>query len=76
MCKIFNEFKLKGLDFKTDPIKISESILDKRKYDFKSANLLDCKENIVFYDRGIHEITAYLNLIDKSSKYWDKLPYK
>tara|TARA_B100000989_G_scaffold286954_1_gene256111 strand:+ start:970 stop:1518 length:549 start_codon:yes stop_codon:yes gene_type:complete len=74
--EIFNEFRLKGLDFKTDPIKISESILDKRKYDFKSANLLDCKENIVFYDRGIHEITAYLNLIDKSSKYWDKLPYK
>ena len=31
---------------------------------------------MVFYDRGIHEITAYLNSIGKSSVYWDELPFK
>ena len=74
--EIFNKFKLKGSDFKTDPIKISEDILDKRKHDFESANLINCRESIVFYDRGIHEITAYLNSVGKSSKYWDELPSK
>ena len=69
--EIFNKFKLKGSDFKTDP-----DILDKRKHDFESANLINCRESIVFYDRGIHEITAYLNSIGKSSKYWDELPSK
>ena len=74
--EIFNEFKLKGLEFKSDPIKISENILYKRKNDFESANLIDCKGSIIFYDRGIHEITAYLNFIRKSSKHWDELPLK
>ena len=74
--EIFDEFKLKGLEFKTDPIRISENIFYKRKYDFESASILDCKESVVFYDRGIHEITAYLNSIGKSSKYWDELPHK
>ena len=74
--EIFNEFKLRGLEFKTDPIKISENIFDKRKHHFESANLLDSKRNVVFYDRGIHEITAYLSSIGKSSKYWDELPFK
>ena len=74
--EIFNEFKLKGSNFKTDPIKISKNILDKRKHDFESANLIDCRESVVFYDRGIHEITAYLNSIGKSSMYWDELPFK
>ena len=74
--EIFNKFKLKGSDFKTDPIKISENIFDKRKHDFESANLINCRESVVFYDRGIHEITAYLNSISKSTKYWDKVPFK
>ena len=40
------------------------------------ANHIDCRESVVFYDRGIHEITAYLNSIGKSSVYWDELPFK
>ena len=52
--EIFNEFKLKGSNFKTDPIQISKNILDKRKHDFESANHIDCRESVVFYDRGIH----------------------
>ena len=74
--EIFNEFKNKGSNFMSDPIKISKNIFDKRKHDFESANLINCRESIVFYDRGIHEITAYLNSIGKSLKYWDELPFK
>ncbi len=73
--EILNEFKLRGLEFKTDPIKISESIFKKRELDYKAANLLDCKKTCVFFDRGIHEITAYLRSINKSSKYWDRIPF-
>ncbi len=72
--EIFNEFKLKGLEFKTNPIEISKNIFKKRKLDFESANHLDCKENLIFYDRGIHEVTAYLRSIGNSSKYWDNIP--
>ena len=74
--EIFNEFKLEGLEFKTKPIKISQSILNKRKHDFESAVEIKCKGDTVFFDRGIHEITAYLQSISKSSDYWDKLPFE
>ena len=72
--EIFDEFKLKGLEFKTDPIEISKNIFKKRKLDFEAADQIECKGNLVFYDRGIHEVTAYLRSIGNSSNYWDKLP--
>tara|TARA_B100001057_G_scaffold417904_1_gene436858 strand:+ start:59 stop:601 length:543 start_codon:yes stop_codon:yes gene_type:complete len=72
--EIFNEFKLKGLEFKTGPIEISKNIFNKRKLDFEAADQIECKDNLVFFDRGIHEVTAYLRSIRNSSNYWDKLP--
>ena len=72
--EIFDEFKLKGLEFKTDPIEISKNIFKKRKLDFEAADKLDCKEDLIFYDRGIHEVTAYLRSIGNSSEYWDNIP--
>ena len=72
--EIFDEFKLRGLEFKTDPIEISKNIFKKRKLDFEAAERLECKDNLIFYDRGIHEVTAYLRSIASSSNYWDKLP--
>lgn len=72
--EIFDEFKLKGLEFKTNPIEISKNIFKKRKLDFEAAGRIECKDNIIFYDRGIHEVTAYLRSIHSSSNYWDKLP--
>ena len=72
--EIFDEFKLKGLEFKTDPIEISKNIFKKRKLDFEAADQLDCKEDLIFYDRGIHEVTAYLRSIGNSSEYWDNIP--
>ncbi len=72
--EIFDEFKIKGLEFKTDPVEISKNIFKKRKLDFETAEQLDCKQNLIFFDRGIHEVTAYLRSIGNSSKYWDNLP--
>lgn len=74
--EIFDEFKLKGLEFKTDPIEISKNIFRKRKLDFDAADRVACKDNLIFYDRGIHEVTAYLRSIGNSTNYWDELPLK
>ncbi len=74
--EILDKFKLKGLEFKNNPHEISKEIFIKRDIDYNKANLLKCKKNIVFYDRGIHEITAYLNSINMSSDYWNNLPKK
>tara|TARA_B100001564_G_scaffold359247_1_gene380304 strand:+ start:1240 stop:1782 length:543 start_codon:yes stop_codon:yes gene_type:complete len=73
---ILSDYKQKGLEFKSDPIKISEEILERRHNDFKKGSILECKDNVVFYDRGIHEITAYLRSINQSTSYWDNLPSK
>ena len=71
---ILSDYKQRGSEFKSDPIKISEEIFKRRHHDYKIADTLNCKENLAFYDRGIHEITAYLRSIDNSSSYWDNLP--
>ena len=73
---ILSDYSLKGSSFKLDPIKISNEILKKRDSDYNDALNISCKNDIIFYDRGIHEITAYLNSIGKSSMYWDELPFK
>ena len=72
--EIFSDYKQMGLDFKSDPDKISEENYKRRHNDYYQADILNCKDNIVFYDRGVHEITAYLRSIDKSTSYWDNLP--
>ena len=72
--EIFSNYKQRGSDFKSDPDKISKEIYKRRHNDYYEADILNCKDNIVFYDRGIHEITAYLRSIDKSTSYWDNLP--
>ena len=72
--EILIEYKLHGSEFKTNPIGISNEIFKKRHEDYEKAGNISCKENLIFYDRGIHEITAYLKSIKKSSNYWDKLP--
>ena len=74
--EIFSDYQKRGSDFKSDPYKISKEIYKRRHHDYYQADNLNCKENIVFYDRGVHEITAYLRSINKSSSYWDNLPTK
>tara|TARA_Y100001935_G_C17307082_1_gene513022 strand:+ start:1250 stop:1792 length:543 start_codon:yes stop_codon:yes gene_type:complete len=71
---ILLQYSSEGSSFKLDPIKISNEILIKRDYDFNKALNVSCKNDIVFFDRGVHEITAYLRSIAKSTSYWEELP--
>ena len=70
---ILSEYEKKGSSFKLNPIRISEEILKKRDKDYTEARDILCKNNIVFFDRGIHEITAYLRSINSSEEYWEEL---
>ena len=72
--EILKDHKLYGSEFKTNPIEISNEILKIRHEDYEKGGNISCKENLIFYDRGIHEITAYLKSINKSTNYWNKLP--
>ena len=58
--EILTDYKFHGSEFKTNPIGISNEILKKRHEDYVKGGNISCKENLIFYDRGIHEITAYL----------------
>jgi|TARA_B100000214_G_C23956224_1_gene622976 predicted ATPase len=71
--EILSEYEKKGSSFRLNPIKVSEEILKKRDKDFTEARDILCKNNIVFFDRGIHEITAYLRSINSSEEYWEEL---
>jgi len=70
---LFKEAKKKGVKdaFKDDPLKFSNSLLDVRIKQFKSAS--DLKYNLskpcVFFDRGIHDIYAYLCAIKKKNDF-------
>ena len=70
---ILSDYSLKGSSFKLDPIKISNEILTKRDSDYNDALNISCKNDIIFYDRGVHEITAYLRSINQSTDYWEEL---
>ncbi len=55
-----------GIDsfFLSDPMKFSKQILDGRVKQFKdSEKFLQAKNEVVFYDRGIHDIYAYIKAI-------------
>ena len=70
---ILSDYSSKGSSFKLDPIKISREILSKRDNDYNNASRISCKNDIIFYDRGVHEITAYLRFINQSNDYWEEL---
>jgi len=70
---ILSDYSSKGSSFKLDPIKISREILSKRDNDYNDASRISCKNDIIFYDRGVHEITAYLRFINQSNDYWEEL---
>ena len=70
---ILSDYSSKGSSFKLDPIKISREILSKRDNDYNDASRISCKNDIIFYDRGVHEITAYLRFVNQSNDYWEEL---
>lgn len=71
--EILSNFNEKGDGFKSNPIEISNEILINRDFDFKSSENIQCKDNVVFFDRGVHEITAYLRSIEKSNEFWENI---
>ncbi len=59
--------------FLEDPLKFSEELMKERKKQFENAYRLNkTKKNIIFYDRGIHDVFAYLLTIGKGNAYWKK----
>ena len=60
--KLTEEGQKKGIDqlFLKDPIKFSNKLMTLRLKQFKTST----KKSHVFFDRGVHEIVAYLNFLE------------
>jgi predicted ATPase len=70
---LYKEGINKGVNnaFKDDPLEFSKKLLDYRINQFDSSSDLkynSCKP-YVFFDRGLHDIFAYLNFIKKNYDY-------
>jgi len=59
--------------FLEDPLYFSEQLFLGRQKQFEAASqYAKPKNNIVFYDRGVHDVYAYLLAIDKATPFWKK----
>jgi predicted ATPase len=58
--------------FATSPISFSEELLKGRKQQFEQANHYSTQNNVVFYDRGIHDTYAYLEAVGKATPAWEE----
>jgi predicted ATPase len=58
--------------FLSDPYLFSEALFTGRKKQYKDLYKLDTESPYVFFDRGIHDIYAYLKAIGKDTKSWEK----
>ena len=80
---VFNEFSRniiekglkegKGRYFLKDPEAFSEALFYGRKKQFEDFNSLESTPPYVFFDRGIHDIYAYLEAHGKASMKWENL---
>ena len=52
---------MKGQTFKSDPLSFSDSLYKARTEHYFDSQKEEHKRKIVFFDRGIHDIIAYLN---------------
>ena len=68
--EIIRPEQLKGIEnyFSDKPIEFSKRLIKKRKEQYiESSNLsLSKRKPVIFFDRGLHDIFAYLNYIKKS----------
>ena len=74
----FNEISrtyLKKRKFIDQPISISKKIINKRiKHYIESENLsLSGNKHFIFFDRGIHEVAAYLDYLSITHQYHKKI---
>ena len=56
--------------FLSDPQEFSEALFTGRKKQFEAFEELQIDSRFVFFDRGIHDIYAYLMAIGKDSQFW------
>lgn len=58
--------------FLSEPYAFSEALFTGRKQQYEDLNKLKTEFPHVFFDRGIHDIYAYLKAIGKHTKSWEK----
>tara|TARA_B100000989_G_scaffold275796_1_gene235608 strand:+ start:266 stop:811 length:546 start_codon:yes stop_codon:yes gene_type:complete len=56
--------------FQSNPQEFSEALFSGRKIQFEAFEEVKINSPCVFYDRGIHDIYAYLKANNKDSKFW------
>jgi predicted ATPase len=62
--------------FLSDPVGFSKNLLTKRERQYEaSEKLVHSKQQLVFYDRGLHDIYAYLKAIDNDTQFFKKKIY-
>lgn len=61
--QVILEAQAQGVEqlFLTEPLLFSEQLLKGRKKQFEAANTLN--DTTIFYDRGVHDVVAYMNFI-------------
>ncbi|MDO6759179.1 ATP-binding protein [Tamlana sp. 2_MG-2023] len=64
--QVIIEAKKKGIDqlFLTNPLLFSEMLLKGRAQQFKDAE--NVKDKAIFFDRGVHDVLAYMDFIGDS----------
>ena len=68
---IILNLSLKGKTFKSDPLTFSDSLYTLRNKHYSDSQKKEYNRKTVFFDRGIHDILAYLRYINKNNKYWE-----
>ena len=56
--------------FKSNPQEFSEALFSVRKKQFEAFEEMKIDSPFAIYDRGIHDIYAYLRAINEDSKFW------
>ena len=71
---LIEKAKIEGKNryFLSDPYVFSEALFTGRKKQYEDLYKLNAKLPYVFFDRGIHDIHAYLKAIGKDTKSWEK----
>ena len=68
--EIIRPGRLKGIEnyFSEKPLEFSDILLKKRKKQYMESSNLSLIKNksVIFFDRGLHDIFAYLNYVKKS----------
>ena len=69
--------KQKSNFFIKKPIKFSEQLfIERSKQYIEATKIIKSKGNLVFFDRGVHDIYAYLLAIGKANEIWKRKTFQ